>query len=110
VRRVSGEITDSFRATPHGLPSTSSYLRQALLVGESVHESGSIFDAEPQIYSVEMSFDCAFAYPQLARNYFIWVASADKRYDLSLAFRQITRTLKDSFPTRPTEVRGDAAY
>jgi hypothetical protein len=24
VRRVSGEITDSFHATPHGLPSTSS--------------------------------------------------------------------------------------
>jgi hypothetical protein len=47
------------------------YLRlAALLETESLHQSRSIFNAETQIYRVQMSFDCAFANPQLARNFF----------------------------------------
>jgi len=53
-----------------------------------------------------MSFDRAFTHLELARNCFIGVASTDKRYDLSLAIRQITSTLNSLFPLRlhPTEV------
>jgi len=47
-----------------------------------------------------MSFNCAFTHSQLARNYFIWIPIADKRYDLSLAIRQLTRTLNNAFPLR----------
>src|SRR5215469_255623 len=75
------------------------------LVAESVYETASIFDAEPQKYCVQMGFDCAFAHLELARNCFIWVPSAHKRYDLSLAVGQITGALNNSFPRRlrPTE-------
>src|SRR5215469_7225417 len=82
------------------LSTRGSRYRGAEYVAESVYETASIFDAEPQKYCVQMGFDCAFVHLELARNCFIWMPSADKRYDLSLAIRQITRTLNSLLPLR----------
>jgi hypothetical protein len=52
-----------------------------------------------------MSFDCAFTDPQHSRNQFIWIAVADKRYDLALSLCQLTRPLNNAFAFRHDTVQ-----
>jgi hypothetical protein len=97
MRRASS-LVSSF-AADRRLALTILYLRLAALIGtDSLRETGSIFNAETRIYRVQMSFDCAFANPQLARNYLAWMPGANKGCNFALAIGQIASALSDCFP------------